>query len=232
MIISSTQNAAYKHNTVNLGMLPYGGISAMHAGRSMTLNLQTKSKFDLQELPLQKVSMDCPTCVSIPKPVNVVCSRNVFRLYVQSCLQTLRSPKSIRANTIEPMLLAAQWILIARLIIRFLLNSFAFWIEQVHGFLCCFKIHFSYYSFSFSFILCFSFFRVCVYMYIYTCWLFFFTFWRQSYTLLLMHSENRKKNYDWILVGTVLEPYVRMTIKSSALLKASLAHFWGNKFVA
>lgn len=204
----------------------------MHAGRSMTLNLQTKSKFDLQELPLQKVSMDCPTCVSIPKPVNVVCSRNVFRLYVQSCLQTLRSPKSIRANTIEPMLLAAQWILIARLIIRFLLNSFAFWIEQVHGFLCCFKIHFSYYSFSFSFILCFSFFRVCVYMYIYTCWLFFFTFWRQSYTLLLMHSENRKKNYDWILVGTVLEPYVRMTIKSSALLKASLAHFWGNKFVA
>ena len=169
MIISSTQNAAYKHNTVNLGMLPYGGISAMHAGRSMTLNLQTKSKFDLQELPLQKVSMDCPTCVSIPKPVNVVCSRNVFRLYVQSCLQTLRSPKSIRANTIEPMLLAAQWILIARLIIRFLLNSFAFWIEQVHGFLCCFKIHFSYYSFSFSFILCFSFFRVCVYMYIYTC---------------------------------------------------------------
>ncbi|GAB5575172.1 leucine-rich repeat-containing protein 7 isoform X5 [Prionailurus iriomotensis] len=48
------RNAAYKHNTVNLGMLPYGGISAMHAGRSMTLNLQTKSKFDLQELPLQK----------------------------------------------------------------------------------------------------------------------------------------------------------------------------------
>nr|XP_044993965.1 leucine-rich repeat-containing protein 7 isoform X9 [Jaculus jaculus] len=48
------RNAAYKHNTVNLGMLPYGGISAMHAGRSMTLNLQTKSKFDHQELPLQK----------------------------------------------------------------------------------------------------------------------------------------------------------------------------------
>ncbi|XP_063137256.1 leucine-rich repeat-containing protein 7 isoform X6 [Rattus norvegicus] len=48
------RNAAYKHNTVNLGMLPYGGISAMHAGRSMTLNLQTKSKFDLQDLPLQK----------------------------------------------------------------------------------------------------------------------------------------------------------------------------------
>ncbi|TKC46824.1 hypothetical protein EI555_002922 [Monodon monoceros] len=48
------RNAAYKHSTVNLGMLPYGGISAMHAGRSMTLNLQTKSKFDLQELPLQK----------------------------------------------------------------------------------------------------------------------------------------------------------------------------------
>ncbi|XP_037595786.1 leucine-rich repeat-containing protein 7 isoform X8 [Cebus imitator] len=48
------RNAAYKHNTVNLGMLPYGGISAMHAGRSMTLNLQTKSKFDHQELPLHK----------------------------------------------------------------------------------------------------------------------------------------------------------------------------------
>ncbi|XP_040607467.1 leucine-rich repeat-containing protein 7 isoform X6 [Mesocricetus auratus] len=48
------RNAAYKHNTVNLGMLPYGGISAMHADRSMTLNLQTKSKFDLQDLPLQK----------------------------------------------------------------------------------------------------------------------------------------------------------------------------------
>ncbi|XP_075837106.1 leucine-rich repeat-containing protein 7 isoform X3 [Microtus pennsylvanicus] len=48
------RSAAYKHNTVNLGMLPYGGISAMHAGRSMTLNLQTKSKFDLQDPPLQK----------------------------------------------------------------------------------------------------------------------------------------------------------------------------------
>lgn len=107
MIISSTQNAAYKHNTVNLGMLPYGGISAMHAGRSMTLNLQTKSKFDLQELPLQKVSMDCPTCVSIPKPINVVCSLSVFRLYIQPCLQTLRSPKSTRMNNAEPELLAA-----------------------------------------------------------------------------------------------------------------------------
>lgn len=94
MIISSTQNAAYKHNTVNLGMLPYGGISAMHAGRSMTLNLQTKSKFDLQELPLQKVSMDCPTCVSIPKPINVIRTLNVFRLYIQPCLLTLTSPQS------------------------------------------------------------------------------------------------------------------------------------------
>lgn len=91
MIISSTQNAAYKHNTVNLGMLPYGGISAMHAGRSMTLNLQTKSKFDLQELPLQKVSMDCPTCVSIPKPIEV-CLLTMFRLYMQPCLQALVSP--------------------------------------------------------------------------------------------------------------------------------------------
>ncbi|EQB78878.1 leucine rich repeat containing 7 [Camelus ferus] len=59
--MSSTQNAAYKHNTVNLGMLPYGGISAMHAGRSMTLNLQTKSKFDLQELPLQKAGSHIQT---------------------------------------------------------------------------------------------------------------------------------------------------------------------------
>nr|XP_008514449.1 PREDICTED: leucine-rich repeat-containing protein 7 isoform X1 [Equus przewalskii] len=101
------RNAAYKHNTVNLGMLPYGGISAMHAGRSMTLNLQTKSKFDLQELPLQKVSMDCPTCVSIPKPINVVCSLSVFRLYIQPCLQTLRSPKSTRMNNAEPEFLAA-----------------------------------------------------------------------------------------------------------------------------
>lgn len=67
MIISSTQNAAYKHNTVNLGMLPYGGISAIMQAERMTSNLQTKSKFDLQELPLQKVSMDCPTCVNIPK---------------------------------------------------------------------------------------------------------------------------------------------------------------------
>lgn len=108
MIISSTQNAAYKHNTVNLGMLPYGGISAMHAGRSMTLNLQTKSKFDLQELPLQKVSMDCPTCVSIPKAINVVCSLNVFRLYIQPCLSTLVSPKFIRADNVEPELLAAK----------------------------------------------------------------------------------------------------------------------------
>uniref|UniRef100_A0A8C6YSB1 Leucine rich repeat containing 7 n=1 Tax=Nothoprocta perdicaria TaxID=30464 RepID=A0A8C6YSB1_NOTPE len=51
------RTAAYKHNTVSLGMLHSGGFSAMHAGRSMTLNLQTKSKFEnqmLQELPLQK----------------------------------------------------------------------------------------------------------------------------------------------------------------------------------
>lgn len=94
MVISSTQNAAYKHNTVNLGMLPYGGISAMHAGRSMTLNLQTKSKFDLQDLPLQKVSMDCPTCVSIPKPLDV-CAPDVFRLCIQPCLlRTLHGPKA------------------------------------------------------------------------------------------------------------------------------------------
>ncbi|KFR15570.1 Leucine-rich repeat-containing protein 7 [Opisthocomus hoazin] len=49
------RTAAYKHNTVSLGMLHSGGFSAMHAGRSMTLNLQTKSKFEnqmLQELPL------------------------------------------------------------------------------------------------------------------------------------------------------------------------------------
>lgn len=60
IVISSTQTAAYKHNTVNLGMLRSGGLSAMHAGRSMTLNLQTKSKFENQmhqELPLPKVSM-------------------------------------------------------------------------------------------------------------------------------------------------------------------------------
>lgn len=81
MVISSTQSAAYKHNTVNLGMLPYGGISAMHAGRSMTLNLQTKSKFDLQDPPLQKVSMDRPTCASIPKSL-AVCSLGVFRLCI------------------------------------------------------------------------------------------------------------------------------------------------------
>ncbi|XP_053104523.1 leucine-rich repeat-containing protein 7 isoform X5 [Hemicordylus capensis] len=51
------RTAAYKHNTVNLGMLRSGGLSAMHAGRSMTLNLQTKSKFENQmhqELPLPK----------------------------------------------------------------------------------------------------------------------------------------------------------------------------------
>uniref|UniRef100_A0A8D0HLC8 Leucine rich repeat containing 7 n=1 Tax=Sphenodon punctatus TaxID=8508 RepID=A0A8D0HLC8_SPHPU len=51
------RTAAYKHNTVNLGMLHSGGLSAMHAGRSMTLNLQTRSKFENQmhqELPLPK----------------------------------------------------------------------------------------------------------------------------------------------------------------------------------
>ncbi|KFV05217.1 Leucine-rich repeat-containing protein 7, partial [Tauraco erythrolophus] len=51
------RTAAYKHNTVSLGMLHSGGFSAMHAGRSMTLNLQPKSKFEsqmLQELPLPK----------------------------------------------------------------------------------------------------------------------------------------------------------------------------------
>ncbi|KGL85494.1 Leucine-rich repeat-containing protein 7, partial [Tinamus guttatus] len=51
------RTAAYKHNTVSLGMLHSGGFSAMHAGRSMTLNLQTKSKFEnqmLQELPPPK----------------------------------------------------------------------------------------------------------------------------------------------------------------------------------
>ncbi|XP_077189460.1 leucine-rich repeat-containing protein 7 isoform X3 [Paroedura picta] len=51
------RTAVYKHNTVNLGMLRSGGLSAMHAGRSMTLNLQTKSKFENQmpqELPLPK----------------------------------------------------------------------------------------------------------------------------------------------------------------------------------
>lgn len=146
----------------------------MHAGRSMTLNLQTKSKFDLQELPLQKVSMDCPTCVSIPKPINVVCSRNVFRLCVQSCLQTLRSPKSIRANNVEPILLAAKRILIARPIIRFLLNNFAFWIEQVHGFLCCFKTHFSYYSFFFFYSLLFFLSCMCICIYTHVDIFFFF----------------------------------------------------------
>ncbi|XP_068879790.1 leucine-rich repeat-containing protein 7 isoform X1 [Aphelocoma coerulescens] len=51
------RSAAYKHHTVSLGMLHSGGVSAMHAGRSMTLNLQPKSKFEnqmLQELPLPK----------------------------------------------------------------------------------------------------------------------------------------------------------------------------------
>ncbi|XP_043376779.1 leucine-rich repeat-containing protein 7 isoform X1 [Chelonia mydas] len=51
------RTAAYKHHTVNLGMLHSGGLSAMHAGRSMTLNLQTRSKFEnqiQQELPLPK----------------------------------------------------------------------------------------------------------------------------------------------------------------------------------
>ncbi|XP_031824752.1 leucine-rich repeat-containing protein 7 isoform X5 [Sarcophilus harrisii] len=50
------RNAAYKHATVNLGMLHSGGLSAVHAGRSMTLNLQTKSQFEnqtQQQLPLQ-----------------------------------------------------------------------------------------------------------------------------------------------------------------------------------
>uniref|UniRef100_A0A8C5T7C4 PDZ domain-containing protein n=1 Tax=Malurus cyaneus samueli TaxID=2593467 RepID=A0A8C5T7C4_9PASS len=49
------RSAAYKHHTVSLGMLHSGGVPAMHAGRSMTLNLQPKSKFEnqmLQELPL------------------------------------------------------------------------------------------------------------------------------------------------------------------------------------
>ncbi|MEE6494819.1 hypothetical protein FKM82_001874 [Ascaphus truei] len=45
------RNAAYKHNTVNLGMPHSGHFSAMHAGKSMTLTLQHRSKY--QELPLQ-----------------------------------------------------------------------------------------------------------------------------------------------------------------------------------
>lgn len=161
MIISSTQNAAYKHNTVSLGMLPYGGMSAMHAGGSMTLNVQTKSKFDLQELPPQKVSTDCLIRVSVPKPVNVVCSLTVSRLYAQPCSETLLSPQSTRANNVEPELLAAKRIFGARMILRFLLNGFAFWIEQLHGFLSCFQAHFLITHF-FSFILCFPFFCVCV----------------------------------------------------------------------
>lgn len=123
MIISSTQNAAYKHNTVNLGMLPYGGISAMHAGRSMTLNLQTKSKFDLQELPLQKVSMDCPTCVSIPKPMNVVRSLTVATPLLRDSHKSTPSFGAIKAN---PKCSCTTWIIIARLMRRFLLHSFAF----------------------------------------------------------------------------------------------------------
>lgn len=117
----------------------------MHAGRSMTLNLQTKSKFDHQELPLQKVSMDCPTCVSIPKAVNVVCSLNVFRLYIQPCLlQTLMSPKSTRENNVEPKFLAAKCISVARLIIRFML----FGLSRYMAFsVALVKVHFPYYSF-------------------------------------------------------------------------------------
>ncbi|XP_044530691.1 leucine-rich repeat-containing protein 7 [Gracilinanus agilis] len=42
------RNAAYKHATVNLGMLHSGGLSAVHAERSMTLNLQTKSQSENQ----------------------------------------------------------------------------------------------------------------------------------------------------------------------------------------
>nr|XP_033772703.1 leucine-rich repeat-containing protein 7 isoform X3 [Geotrypetes seraphini]XP_033772704.1 leucine-rich repeat-containing protein 7 isoform X3 [Geotrypetes seraphini] len=49
------RNAAYQHNTVNLGMLHSGHLSAMQAGRSMTLNLQIRSKHEKQtpqDLPL------------------------------------------------------------------------------------------------------------------------------------------------------------------------------------
>ncbi|KAI1236928.1 Leucine-rich repeat-containing protein 7 [Lamprotornis superbus] len=50
------------NESFSLGMLHSGGVSAMHAGRSMTLNLQPKSKFEnqmLQELPLQKLQRLC-----------------------------------------------------------------------------------------------------------------------------------------------------------------------------
>ncbi|XP_069088551.1 leucine-rich repeat-containing protein 7 [Pleurodeles waltl] len=51
------RNAAYKHNTVNLGMLHSGSFSAMHAARSMTLNTQPSCKHEkqiFQDLPHHK----------------------------------------------------------------------------------------------------------------------------------------------------------------------------------
>ncbi|XP_041417268.1 leucine-rich repeat-containing protein 7 isoform X1 [Xenopus laevis] len=45
------RNAAYKHNTINLGMLHSGSFPAMHAGKSMTLTMQPRPFF--QDIPLQ-----------------------------------------------------------------------------------------------------------------------------------------------------------------------------------
>ncbi|KAG8437155.1 hypothetical protein GDO86_008015 [Hymenochirus boettgeri] len=46
------RNAAYKHNTINLGMLHSGSFPAMHAGKSMTLTMQHRPYY--QDIPLQK----------------------------------------------------------------------------------------------------------------------------------------------------------------------------------
>uniref|UniRef100_L7N3B7 Leucine-rich repeat-containing protein 7 n=1 Tax=Xenopus tropicalis TaxID=8364 RepID=L7N3B7_XENTR len=45
------RNAAYKHNTINLGMLHSGSFPAMHAGKSMTLTMQPRPYY--QDIPLQ-----------------------------------------------------------------------------------------------------------------------------------------------------------------------------------
>lgn len=54
-IVSSIQNAAYKHNTINLGMLHSGSLAGMHGGKSMSYTMHPSAHY--QDLPLYNVSM-------------------------------------------------------------------------------------------------------------------------------------------------------------------------------
>ncbi|KAH0618509.1 hypothetical protein JD844_017785 [Phrynosoma platyrhinos] len=124
------RTAAYKHNTVNLGMLRSGGLSAMHAGRSMTLNLQTKPKFENQmhqELPLPKINKaqyqmepNLPTLMelqlllaSLPVCPNVQidfdATSNCLLCWFQEKEETPSQQSSILDNGQEDVSAGSQW---------------------------------------------------------------------------------------------------------------------------